>query len=71
MNVIDVIQPYSYLDMWLFDNPRVGLSAELFVGGADTMIDQVTSHIPDAKRGFIMVSSRNPVPNHQHRLEWR
>ena len=71
MNEINVIQPYWYLDMWVFDDPRVGLSAEPFVGGADTMIDQVTSHIPDAKRGFIMVFSGKPFPNHQHRLEWR
>jgi hypothetical protein len=54
VNEINVIQPYWYLDMWVFDNPRVGLSAEPFVGGAHTMIYQVTSHIPDAKRGFIM-----------------
>jgi hypothetical protein len=57
VNVINVIQPYWYLDMWVFDDPRVGLSAEPFVGGADTMIDRVTSHIPDAKRGFNMVFS--------------
>ena len=71
MNVINVIQPYWYLDMWVFDDPRVGLSAEPFVGGADTMIDRVTSHIPDAKRGFNMVFSATPFPDHQYRLEWR
>ena len=35
------------------------------------MIDQVTSHMPEAKSGFIMVFSGNPFLNHQHRLEWR
>ena len=71
MNEINVIQPYWHLDMWVFDDPRVGLSAEPFVGGAGTMIDQITSHIPDAKRGFITVFSGRPFPGHQHRLQWR
>jgi hypothetical protein len=26
--------------MWVFDDPRVGLTQEPFVAGADTMIDQ-------------------------------
>ena len=37
MNAINIIAPYRHLDMWVFDDPRVGLSAEPFVGGADTM----------------------------------
>jgi len=71
MNLINVIQPYWYLDMWVFDDPRVGLSAEPFVGGADTMIDRVTSHIADAKSGFTLLFSAMPFPGHQFRLEWR
>jgi hypothetical protein len=71
MNAINVIAPYRYLDMWVFDDPRVGLSAEPFVGGADAMIDRVTAHIPDAHRGFVMVFSAQPFPDHQFRLEWR
>ncbi len=35
------------------------------------MIDRVTNHIPDAKRGFNMVFSGHPFPDHQFRLEWR
>lgn len=71
MNVINVIAPYRYLDMWVFDDLRVGLSAEPFVGGADTMIDQVTSDIPNARNGFIMVFSSTPFPGHQIKLDWR
>lgn len=71
MNAINVIQPYWYADMWVFDDPRVGLSAEPFVGGADTMIDRVTADIPNARAGFTMVFSAVPFPNHQFRLEWR
>ena len=71
MNAINVIQPYWYADMWVFDDPRVGLSAEPFVGGADTMIDRVTADIPNARSGFTMVFSAAPFPKHQIRLEWR
>ena len=71
MNAINVIAPYRYLDMWVFDDPRVGLTAEPFVGGADTMIDRVTADIPGAKDGFVMVFSSTPFPGHQFRLEWR
>lgn len=71
MNAINVIAPYRYLDMWVFDDPRVGLSAEPFVGGADTMIDRVTADIPNAENGFVMIFSSSPFPEHQFRLEWR
>jgi hypothetical protein len=71
MNVINVIEPYRYLGMWVFDDPRVGLSAEPFVGGADTMIDRVTAGFPGADRGFLMVFSANSFSGHQFRLEWR
>jgi hypothetical protein len=71
MNAINVIAPYRYLDMWVFDDPRVGLVAEPFVGGADTMIDRVTAHIPNAESGFVMVFSSTPFPGHQFHLVWR
>jgi hypothetical protein len=71
MNVINVIQPYRYLGMWVFDDPRVGLAAEPFVGGADTMIDRITADLPNAQSGFTMVFAGVPFPGHQFRLEWR
>jgi len=71
MNVINVIEPYWHLEMWVFDDPRVGLSAEPFVGGADAMIERATANIPDARRGFVMVFSRVSFPGCQFRLEWR
>ena|SRR5256885_8530934 len=71
VNAINVIAPYRYLDMWVFDDARVGLTAEPFVGGADTMIDQVTAEIPNARSGFVMVFSATPFPGHQFKLEWR
>ena len=71
MNAINVIAPYRHLGMWVFDDPRVGLSQEPFVAGADTMIDRVVADIPDAERGFTMIFSAAPFPGHQFRLEWR
>lgn len=71
MNAINIIAPYRYLGMWVFDDPRVGLSAEPFVGGADTMIDRVTERISDAGNGFVLVFSASPFPGHQFRLDWR
>ena len=71
MNAINVIAPYKYLGMWVFDDLRVGLVQEPFVSGADTMIDRVISDIPDAESGFLMLFSSAPFPGHQFRLEWR
>ena len=71
MNAINVIQPYRHADMWVFDDPRVGLAAEPFVGGADIIIDRITADIPNAATGFTMVFSATPFPGHQHHLEWR
>jgi len=71
MNAINVIAPYKYLDMWVFDDPCVGLSQEPFVSGTDTMIDRVVADIPNAESGFIMLFAETPFPGHQFRLEWR
>ncbi len=71
MNSINIIAPYKHLGMWVFDDPKVGLSEEPFVGGADTMIDRVTAHISDATGGFVLVFSAADFPDHEFVLEWR
>src|SRR6266498_3887824 len=71
MNAINVIAPYKYLGMWVFDDPRVGLVQEPFVSGADVMIDEIVKAIPDAEKGFAMVFSASPFPGHQFKLDWR
>jgi hypothetical protein len=71
MNEIHVISPYKLYDMWVFDDPRVGLAREPFVAGADTMIDRAVADIPDAAHGFTMIFSSSAFPGHQHRLDWR
>jgi hypothetical protein len=71
MNAINVIAPYKYHGQWVFDDPRVGLSQEPFVAGADTWIDRVVADIPNAERGFTLIFSGAPFPGHQYRLDWR
>ncbi len=70
MNSLSVIAPYRYEGMWVFDDPQVGLVKEPFVEGADTMIDAMVSHIPDAGSGFRIVFSAFAFPSYQHKLEW-
>jgi hypothetical protein len=68
MNSLFVIAPYDYEGLWVFDDERVGLVQEPFVGGADTMIDVLVAHIPDAKKGFRIVFSASEFPGYQHKL---
>ena len=71
MNAINIIAPYKHHGQWVFDDPRVGLSQEPFVAGADTWIDRVVADIPDAEKGFTLIFSGSPFPGHQYRLDWR
>ena len=71
MNAINVIAPYKYLGMWVFDDPKVGLVQEPFVSGADTMIDHAVKDIRDAEKGFTLVFSAAPFPGCQISLQWR
>jgi hypothetical protein len=49
VNAINVISPYKYLGMWVFDDAKVGLVQEPFVGGADVIIDRAVEGIPNAR----------------------
>lgn len=69
-NSIFVIKPYKWEGMWVFDDDRVGLVKEPFVGGADTMIDVATAHIPNAEKGFLAVFSATSFPGAQIALDW-
>jgi len=71
MNTINLIVPYRYEGMWVFDDPQVGLNKEPFVSGADTMIDMMVAKIPKAEEGFRLLFSPLPFPGYQVKLEWR
>jgi hypothetical protein len=69
-NATFVIRPYKWEGLWVFDDPAVGLVREPFVGGADTMIDVATEHIPNADRGFLAVFSACRFPGARIVLDW-
>jgi len=70
MNSLFAIAPYKFEGMWVFDDPKVGLLQEPFVSGADTIIDLLTEHIPDAANGFKLVFSPEPFPGYSARFMW-
>jgi hypothetical protein len=70
MNELHVIAPYKHHGMWVFDDNKVGLVQEPFVGGADTIIDVMTQNIPHAASGFTMVFASYAFPGHQFQFEW-
>lgn len=65
VNSLFVIAPYRHHDLWVFDDPAVGLRQEPFVGGADTIVDALTEQIPGAPAGFRLIFSGQPFPGHQ------
>lgn len=71
MNEINVISPYKYFGLWVFDDAKRGLVQEPFVGGTDTIIDQLVQDIPNADEGFVLLFSGSPFPGYQHHMEWR
>ena len=70
-NAIQFITPYYVNGTWVFDDERVGLVQEPFVSGIPAMIDELTSHIPDAQEGFTLFFSEKPIPEYQVVLTWR
>jgi hypothetical protein len=71
MNSIMVIHPYKFDEMWVFDDEKVGLIREPFVSGADTIIDRMVAHIPNAEKGFSLLFSAQPFPGYQAKFDWQ
>jgi hypothetical protein len=71
MNSIQVIAPYKYEGLWVFDDPATGLVREPFVAGIDTMMEMLVANIPNADKGFRLLFSAIPFPGHTVKLEWR
>jgi hypothetical protein len=65
MNAINLILPFRYEDMWVFDDARVGLDKEPFVSGADKMIDVLVSDIPNAEKRLSPALFSNTIPRLQ------
>lgn len=73
-NSILVIRVYYKDGLWVFDDDRVGLNAEPFVGGADDFIDYVlrmTGKYEEARRnGFSAVFSNREFMGAMARLDF-
>jgi hypothetical protein len=73
-NTMFTLQPYRYLDQWVFDDFTRGLVAEAFVCGMSEIIDEVLleSEIDpvDVQDGFRMTFSTTAFPDHTHSLSW-
>src|SRR5437763_16962530 len=71
-NQIMLIKPYKWEGMWVFDDERVGLNKEPFVGGADVIIDMAVERkgIRNADRGFLLMFSAGPFPGAEMELRW-
>ena len=63
-NAINVINPYRWEGMWVFDDDRVDLEKEPFVSGADVIIDVLTEGIQNARDGFRLIFATVPFPGH-------
>jgi len=71
-NQIMVIRPYRWEGMWVFDDERVGLHREPFVGGAATILDVIVGEkgIRNADKGFLLLFSADPFPGADLELNW-
>lgn len=71
-NAIQVIHPYKWEGLWVFDDPRVELAREPFIEGADTIIDRVLKRkmIRNPENSFRLLFSSGPFPNYDLMLEW-
>jgi hypothetical protein len=71
-NALNVIHPYKWEGLWVFDDERAGLDREPFVEGADTIIEKALAmkSIPEAEKGFRLLFSAGPFPNYDLKLEW-
>ena len=67
-NVLTVIQPYWYIDTWVFDDESAGLDKEPFVQGIPQMIDELVKDIPNARGGFMLLFSSEPFAGYQVEL---
>lgn len=72
VNALNVIHPYKWEGLWVFDDERVGLEKEPFVEGADTIIDKALAMkgIQEPKKGFRLLFSARPFPNYDLKFEW-
>jgi len=70
-NSIFMIQPY-FNGMWVFNDERVSLNKEPFVGGADDFIEYALREndiLEKGKQGFKLLFSTLPFKGYQYEVE--
>ena len=61
MNAINVIAPYKYLGMWVFDDAKVGLVQEPFVGGEGWLCPALLKYFAEPpKELYFQVEPKTP-----------
>jgi len=67
-NSIFIINPYFSGGAWIFDDDKREIVREPFVAGIPEMINHFTKDIKNAKKGFKLLFSANPMPDAQAHL---
>lgn len=72
MNQINVIKPYLFEGVWVFDDPAKDLDKEALIGGMPEIIQLacVELNIPNPEKGFVAVFSKDPFPGYMIKLDW-
>jgi len=78
-NTLVITQPYWHKDTWVFDDAYVGLEKEPLEGNLgelewlggwlSEMIDWLVKDIPNARKGFILLCSTQPLAGYQVELK--
>lgn len=63
MNAMNVINPYLWNGLWVFDDPAKELDKEPLVEGADTFLDLMTEGFP--KEACVVMFSGSQFPSAQ------
>ena len=71
-NALNVIFPYKYEGMWVFDDASAGLDKEPFVEGADVIIDRAleAKGITTGETGFRLLFSAGEFPRYDAKFIW-
>lgn len=72
MNRINIIKPYRYLDMWVFNDESRGIVQEPFINGADSILDIWAKNLSSTStvNSFLILFSEKPFPDYQYEISW-
>lgn len=70
MNQINIIAPYLWNGVLVFDDPKVGLDREPFIMGADIALMTVAQFVGVDSSSFILIFSAQKFPGYQAVADW-